>query len=432
MKVSARNCYLWVVSMYLFLSLTHRYLRMSDSFFWIGEFVYILGPVLGLLSFIYWISKEHTFNNVDIFITLFFFSVLIVFVKLGFEKGWVDQARFFAFFVAPLVSYWFFRVSPIIDKIFVIRSMHLGLLLTSSLLIAEFVGQNLLHVDFFGFNHYVASETSGFARGYRFPTTYSLLGDFRTGRPWGFMALPQTTGSVIGALVVFFFAQKNTSKYWISVLLGIIAVYLSGSKTAYIVTTLLICLLVVYRVKPVHRPFFTGALFCAAMLLLGFTLNFADPGKVFWRFYGSVDNFFRYILMEDVIDHLLGEYRPGRNEPNLVDQMFGQGVESKNNILAGMGEVHILNAVLQVGLVAALVWLISTLGVMLNIIKRVVCNDEDSDLHLGLLLFFIAIFLSSMHYMVLVRFPVSVVIVMLVAFVARDLSVRSTVERLQK
>jgi hypothetical protein len=246
------------------------------------------------------------------------------------------------------------------------------------------------------------------------------------GRPWGFMLMPQATGVVIGALVLFFLAQDRPLRFWWLLGIGIAAIYITGSKTSYIVVSFAICLLLIYRHKAYAKVFIGVSALCISFIVLKFLLTFEDPDLVFWRFSHSLFNFFYYIFMEDVIDDQISSYHIMRNSPNIIDLIFGQGVLSPNNILAGQGEIHILNSILHIGILPSLFWLLAIAMFLIRTASHVALFEPKGGFYLGAFFFLFVIGLGSFHYMVAARFPISAIMMLIISLASRNLFSRPT------
>ena len=410
-----------LLAVFLFSGIVSRYLRMLPELSWFPEFVHLAELAIGGYSLLYMMTRNVKLNEFDFLVLTFLMVLFFTYFKNALFIGWFGQLKYFMIYIAPLGVYFFVRYYPKIDECYVIFLFRWMLLLVSVLVIVEFIFIILFDFDVFGFVQYMKDDESGFTRSDRFPTVYTLFGGASLARPWGFMVMPQATGVVIGALVLFFIAQRNPSKYWVILSIGTIALYMTGSKTAYLVVIVASALLVMYRAKGYWRVLVGILAVVFGIFSINFLVHLDDPGLVLWRFGHSVLNFFYYLSFDNLIDDLIGSYEPGRNVPNVLDLMFGQGVRSMNNILGGQGEIHVLNSVLHIGVLPSLVWLVASVIMIVRAAVFVTRFEKAGGFYLGSFVLMAVLFFGSMHYMVITRFPLSVIVMLLLAIASRNL-----------
>jgi len=218
--------------------------------------------------------------------------------------------------------------------------------------------------------------------------TYSI-------KPFGVLMEASSSGVLNAMLIVFLLAFgnrqfKNRSFFYLVILLGFLSIFLSGSKTAYLVITLgLILLSLKKNVLSFSKSFFL------IITAIGFLFIFA--------------NFFTESALKLYTDNML--LTP-------LNQLSGMITDNFLNILIGVGEVYqepsslaltevdFINSIIRYGGLFVLIFLLT----MFKALRK----------ESGGVIFFLIILSSMAHYSVVFKFPVFAYLLLIVASYANE------------
>ena len=144
---------------------------------------------------------------------------------LSLRYGLSSQLVFFATYALPLSVYFYVKDTPSINVFTLDRLIRIFTIFGLLLLSVEFYSVNYLNLNIFSFASYW--ESGGVEGFHASKTNYAFLGELT--RPWGLMAMPQSTGSVFAALGIYFF-----SKYFFSE-----QIFRSKTDLVYLILSLL-------------------------------------------------------------------------------------------------------------------------------------------------------------------------------------------------
>ena len=238
-------------------------------------------------------------NKIDFIMLLSLFLGCISFTVLSLRYGLKSQQVFFATYALPLSVYFYVKGTPFINVHILDRLIKVFTIFGLLLLIVEFYSVNYLNLNIFSFAAYW--ESGGVEGFHASKTNYAFLGELT--RPWGLMAMPQSTGSVFAALGIYFFSKHVLSEYGfrsktdlVYLILSLLAVYISGSRTAFVIFILILVFIFRKRIAQLAISFIIGIL---ALSVFVFTTQVSLKGysNVIPKFFDgltidSTDRFF--------------------------------------------------------------------------------------------------------------------------------------------
>jgi hypothetical protein len=348
-------------------------------------------------------------NKIDFIMLLCLFLGCISFAVLSLRYGLRSQQVFFATYALPLSVYFYVKGTPFINVHILDRLIKVFTIFGLLLLIVEFYSVNYLNLNIFSFAAYW--ESGGVEGFHASKTNYAFLGELT--RPWGMMAMPQSTGSVFAALGIYFFSKHVLSEYGfrsktdlVYLILSLLAVYISGSRTAFVIFILILIFIFRKRIAQVAISFIFGILVLSVFV---FTTQVSLKG-----YSNVIPKFFDGLTIDST--------------DRFFDLFFGQGLNSVvGRIIIGVDEVHLLNHLFYGGLfmyliLAFLTFLLFKIYTM-RLSKMVKLNipPEHRAYYMAYLLFIFTLILGALHYDPLMRYPSNVLVLTLIALVSRDI-----------
>ena len=402
-----------VISTLILLGSSYRYIRIFYSE--VNYLPYILELFLWAIVVLrlFFVSKIKI-NKIDFIMLLTLILISISFTVLSLRYGLSTQLVFFATYALPLSVYFYVKSNPSINVYTLDRLIRVFTIFGFLLLSVEFYSVNYLGFDIFGFAAY---WESGGVKGFHASTTnYAFLGELT--RPWGFMAMPQATGSVFSALGIYFFSKYFFSEQalrsridLVYLILSLLAVYISGSRTAVVAFVLI--LVFIFRRRAVLLATSLGIAIMALSVLV-FTSQVSLRG-----FSNIIPQFFDGLTIDSL-------YR-------LFDLFFGQGLNSvAGRVIIGIDEVHLLNHLFYAGLFTYLVlafltfFLFKIYTVRLSKKARLNFCPEYRSYYMAYLLLIFTLILGALHYDPLMRYPSNVLVLALLGLISRDVLIVKT------
>lgn len=214
-----------------------RYFRLYSPLNQISYFIY--GYIIILLGFsiFYMLFQKSTQMKITFYATLFFILGSISWIAILLKYNFQTQIQYFVETIAfvPLIFY-FKRKSnlpKLIDNIIIYHTLFSGVLL-----ISEFYLTNYLDLHFLSQHTLwaLSRDAADAPTQYGYSEDYPIFG--KLARPWGFMALPQSSGVYYAAASIFLaFKLKSRRNLLliISLFIGIASLFFSGSKTGYLI-----------------------------------------------------------------------------------------------------------------------------------------------------------------------------------------------------
>jgi hypothetical protein len=201
-------------------------------------------------------------------------------------------------------------------------------------------------------------------------------------KPFGVMMEASSSGALSALLVIFIIVfQKQYSKnrfyLYISVLLGLFAVFFSGSKTAYLILGVCFTLWALFSNNAsLKTKLYTLTLSLSIFLLI---IDFLAEGV-------HLDKYFDRMLFDTA------QFFYSMIGSNFFDLLVGSGEVGQNRIGMHNTEVDLINSIIRYG-----VFFVATF--LLLMYKSLKYEAQG-------MVFFVAIIISMLHYSVIFKFPV--------------------------
>ena len=347
-------------------------------------------------------------NKIDFLMIITLCFICISFAILSLRYGTNTQRVFFATYALPLSVYFYVRANHFVTAHRVDKLIKVFTLLGILFQLIEFYIVNYTNLNIFNFNLYW--ENRGVMDFHSSGSFYAFLGFLQ--RPWGMMAMPQSTGSVFSALAIYFLAKHFFSKGvsrrkndLVYLVLSLVGIYVSGSRTAMIALVLILLFMFRQRVFLLFASAGIG-LIIISVFVLTFKLSLEGFSDV-------VPKFFEGITINSM--------------DRLIDFLFGQGLNSVvGRTIIGINENHLLNHLFYVGFFTYLA--LGVLALFLLKIYRVRLSSkvkfnfypEDWPYYMAYLLFVFTLMLGAMHYDPLMRYPSNVLVLTMLGIISRD------------
>jgi len=360
---------------------------------------------------IFFVSKIKI-NMIDFIMLLALVLSSISFMVLSLRYGLKTQLVFFATYALPLSVYFYVKNTPSINVFTLDRLLKIFTVFGLLLLSIEFYSTNYANLNIFSFASYW--ESGGVEGFHSSKTNYAFLGELT--RPWGFMAMPQSTGSAFSALGIYFFSKYHFSiKFYrrrsdiVFMILSLLAVYISGSRTAIVIFALMLVFIFRKRALQLASSFSIGVLGIIALVFTS-EVSFKGFSNIIPRFFEglTIDSFNR-----------------------LFDLFFGQGLNTvPGRIIIGVDEVHLINHLFYAGLFIYLALALLTFflykiyTVRLSKSTRMNFPLNYREFYMAYLLLIFTLILGALHYDPLMRYPSNVIVLSLLALISRDVLIQ--------
>ncbi len=376
----------YLINLTLILSI---FVRISKIFF--GDIIYIINltPILiGMMIKIYSCkSKSLKINKIDFMIFLFFIFILINLFINSMRGSLSVQLILILYVVVPIIIYYFIRITKYNISIFTKHILTFALFY-SLYIIIEF----LLYYFVPELKEIVSAylESIGSQNIYPPNVNYPFIG--QANKPWG----PMFDTSAAGALLVVIFAFLYDSKQFLSkysfqitLFIMLIAIFLSGSKTAYLMFLIYLALRTTLYTK-------TKLTKQKVMFLLIFFFSIAVCIISFINFFFTKEllNWYVYAMIIDPLNKVFcGLFENG------IYSFIGSGQENSYYNIFGLSEIDLFNAVFRYGLFSMIVFL-SLLVYLILKFKRMYSQFS---------IMYIMFFISMSHYQVVLKYPSSMI-----------------------
>ena len=275
-----------ILSMLIMFGSSYRYIRIFyPEINYLPYFLELLlwtAVALKLFS----VNKIKT-NMIDFIMLLSLALSSISFLVLSLRFGLNTQLVFFATYALPLSIYFYVKNTPSFDIFTLDRFLKIFTIFGLFFITIEFYSINFTNSSIFNFAlFWEIGNVEGFLRS---KVRYAFIGDLI--RPWGFMAMPQSTGSMFSALGIYFLSKYLLSKKLYRrrsdlgyMTLSLIGVYVSGSRTAVVIFVLM--LVFISRKRPVQLAFSTIFGFLGALTLISLPrISFEGYSNIVPRFF---------------------------------------------------------------------------------------------------------------------------------------------------
>ncbi len=382
-----------IISACLFVSI---FIRILKIFF--GDFVYIIAVIPLLFSLLYVILTRGisftSINNVDFFVGVMLILLLSNLLISALKGHFNTQLIFILYVILPILLYTLFRIIRY-DITSFSKLMCDFTFLYSIYIIVEFFAYYLYpELRAFGSNYLKYEvETLNFSPPY---IRYPFLG-YAT-KPWGPMLDASASGAFLIVLYSFIYdSQKYINLYYskIVLLLGFIAIFLSGSKSAYFMFIIYVIfrniLFVNFRITLFNiLMFFSISIF--VLFLLYFSIGFFFPEELLYFYINSM-------FVDPIVFMFEGFLHNGWYV------ILGLGQESASHKIIGLGEVDYINAIFRYGVIFMLIFTL----LMLHLILLAKRN------YVEFACLFTMFIISMNHYQVALKYPASVILFMAIA-----------------
>jgi hypothetical protein len=225
---------------------------------------------------------------------------------------------------------------------------------------------------------------------------YPLIGEYT--KPWGPMLDASGNGSFLAVLFCFVYERAlsvKTKFIFISTFIILLAVFMSGSKSAYLMVIIYFFMknIIWFFIKPTLIN--VTVLFVSPFLLVATLASFATFFFTQEELLFYIDAFIFYPFANLYDGFIL-------NGPLIL---FGMGQESSANKIIGTGEVDLFNSMVRYGFLFTIIF---TCILFWLAVKCVKTSPEFSAL-------FIMFIISMNHYQVAFKFPASIIMFMSIA-----------------
>ena len=370
-----------------------RYARNIPGLATLNEFVYIQ-IVLVFLSSLFYIFSRHILKKVLLPVYISLLLGILTYIYHGAKHGWLNQLQFVLDILFTLVIiYVTAHSSKLTIKYFVVF-LKFGVIAAFVLSFSEFIITNYLGFSFLSFEDYWSAKGYYGFHASRIP--YAGLGFLI--RPWGILAMPQASGSFFAMSYAYFFSRRTTFDM-LFVVVSLVAVFISGSRTALFTVIFVTMFISMYsnysRLIFQYKWLFIFLVPCIIALLL-----FLTAGQNLDK---SAEDF-----SSDVSNSVVNYYLSFKNIPLIL---FGAG-DSPN---VQFTEFGIINNVMRIGLLSSSL-IVSSLFMLWAKVRR---NRVYKVFNFPILAFLIAALVSDLHYNTF-RFPITVLIGIALGILMRD------------
>ncbi len=416
-----------VLVLFIIFGAPYRYMRLLSDFVhyipYLIEVVFAAWVVIGVFQL-----KIRNLNQLDIIFAVVLCSTCLSFVALSLQYGVKSQLTFFATYISPLFVYYFVKNKAAVDFALIDKSLRVFAVLGAGLLIFEFITVNYTTYRALSFQAYW--DEVGVTGYHSSQTVYAFIGSMT--RPWGPMAMPQASGSLFASLFTYFLAKRlvlakgNKSPdhsdvrcNWFYLLICLTSVYISGSRTAYVVVILMILLVYRHHIFKRNGPLIFIVLAVLAVVMMNVFIFVSTPSMV-----GFLP------VIQATVDGLTVD-----SIERFYQLVFGQGLNTiPGKPIVGVSEVHILNHLFTGGLLTYLSMGVMSMYLFYGIKQGVAryCEDHQmNDLSRPFLLYIFSSILGSLHYDALFRYPNNVIALAMIGCLSRYYSYNKHQERLK-
>jgi len=386
----------------LYTLLVSIFTRIGKIYF--GDITYIINllPILGILGLkiLFYKSRIFILNKVDFMVFLFFLFILIDLFISSLRGSFNAQLLVVLYIVIPVLIYPLIRITRYSLESF---SQHILIfsIFYSLYVIIEFV----LYVNMPELKGIVSMylQSIGSINIYPPNVHYPFIG--YANKPWGPMFDTSATGVLLVVLFSFLYDSKNFVNkkiLKITLIIMLTAIFLSGSKSAYLMILIYIFLrTTVFSNKKLSygKILFISILFSFGIVVLILFINFFFTKELLdWYIYA--------MIIEPINNIFLGLYQNG------IYSLLGSGQDNGYYKTFGLSEIDLFNAIFRYGLISMSIFM-SLLGYL--IIKSKYRYPQFSML-------FLMSFVSMVHYQVILKYPASMILFTAIAVFKNETS----------
>lgn len=382
----------------------YRYIRIYPFFNNVQYLPYILEVIIFIFVLLKFKKITNNWDNMDALFSIFILSSSISYLILGIQIGYWNQIEFLLTYILPTFMYYFVKNNNKITFYMIDHLLKIFVIVAFVFLSTEFYTTNYLGVPFFNFAQYW--DSTGNIGYHASAVNYLFLG--KLNRPWGPMALPQSSGSMFASFFTYFLAKhvylvpihKSNKKTFFYLIISFLGTYISGSRTA--LTTIAVIILILYA-KSSFKLIFASVV---SVVLLVIFVKFGSQEA-------SVEGF------KNVI--------PETSEGLTIDSIerffeviYGQGSPTPNNKVIGTSEIHILNQIFIIGIVSFFI-------LFLIAIKLKGFNKKQKEIYIinnlysrAFTIYILSSAIGSLHYDVIFRYPNNNIILIMIGYISRE------------
>lgn len=366
------------------------FVRIGKIF--IGDISYVisLSPILigSIIKICFCKNKSLKINKIDFIVLLFFTLVLINLFINSIRSSFNSQLILVVYVIVPIIIYSLIRITKYNIYAF---TNHLSIfaLLYSFYVIIEFLLYSFIPELKDIVTLYL--ESIGSQNIYSPYVNYPLIGKFN--KPWGPMFDTSATGVLLTVIFAFLYDSKQflyKSYFHILLFIILIAIFLSGSKTAYLMFLIYIAfrttLYSKIKLTPLKVMSLIGLFFIIGLLFIIFINFFFTPELLSWYIYA--------MIIDPLNKIFYGLYQNG------VYSFIGSGQESGYYKIFGLSEVDLFNAIFRYGLFSMMLFL-SLLFYLILKFRRMYPQFS---------IMYIMLFISMSHYQVILKYPASMIV----------------------
>ena len=319
----------------------------------------------------------------------FLFSIFLmtmVGVIYSFVFGYISQVQYFSDLVLPLFIVYYVGVNGEFMKKNLNNMLVLFLVISLAFTFIEFYFTNFLHISFFDFSGYWTSVNQDSF--HSSASNYLFLGTLV--RPWGILAMPQSSGGIFAFLAVYFLIvikRKNINFLYFS--LSCTGIYISGSRTALFTLIFGIISIAIFNshLNPLKKK---NNSFLSFLIIVGTLIGIFS--SISTQDFGNSQSHF----ITDFVDSVLLYYF---DITNIIMVLFGTA-DSPN---VQFSEFGLINNFMRIGIVNSLLMTVFIIKLInrYNIISNSVYYKRESII---VLIIMMTLLFSGLHYNT-IRYP---------------------------
>lgn|GEM_PF-5320063 len=382
-----------------------RYARTFPSVpAWFGSAPWVLLLLTAALAFLVFLAEMPAIGLADLAMFALMCLIALTYLTSTARYGVADQLPFAGNFLLPIPVFFAVRL----DRKFTPELLETALvpfaLAASGLSLIEFYTDNF-GARIFNFGSYW-NEVGNV--GYHASAVhYALLG--MRNRPWGVLALPESSGALMAALALYFCAGRKTPLRLTCMASCIAATYASGSRTAILTIAVFGLVMAWHSDLPRLIKYLSGSVaLIAAVVEVATLTTFYDPQLQIHGFiYLTLQNFWNFISPVQPTAFVIHLF------------MGGGGISVANPMTTFTGEVALLNWVAYLGV---LPWLVMAL-LFFFASRRYAGASRFLPTWARRIrpayLLMLAVTFGSLHYDAVSRYPSNVIVAVILALLLR-------------
>ena len=380
-----------------------RYLRIIPGFETINALPYYFILIL-IILITFKIIRRNIIKKNTMYLMLAITGIVITGFFYSFLYGLTSQLSYFSNIVSTLFIIYFIGVFDNAKTKYYTNSLKVFLLVSFILTFLEFYFNNILNTPLFNFSLYwdeVGVDGYHASRG-----NYLFLGNNLT-RPWGILAMPQASGAIFAVLFSYFILILNENKWnAFYILISILGVYISASRTAMLSVLFSLILIIFYLpyVFKNQKNRFLKKNMSRLLIISLFPLfsTFIIFGDWTFTFKTFNDSFFNSVL---------GFYF---NPVNFIRVIFGTANSGFNN-----SEYGLINNIISIGFLN-LAFLISFVLKLKQDYNIALDSKKLKVKNLKYLIPSLTFLFSGMHYNTF-RYPANIIFAIFVGLIVKNI-----------